>query len=407
MNTAEHERLLKHAHWVNEISNDPTFLDHIKDQLTVWEINRLLDHINHEIGKNWRDVSSTLLLNPGIKYGKDFTIEDLEKLKRVKPIVEAWKWQQETTKYKPPEPHTITTVLYSQMIINRVFRNQLTQRATPPKNQIKDKLLMGFEDLIKQWVIFNHIYFIAPFEITDFTSFHKSIIEIDTNVPKIRDIMKRILASAEENISLYKKLQDITPDAKESAYYKIDRQNKVSRLYGSLAQEAENNPYQQVFTNDQLFDYCDAVADFMRSCMAKPDPEAPDQIIKLVASIPTTNSPIKNKRLKTPLEVKPLRQYIRVEEDQKEAAVTFLKTEFSGLKGKKIAFMITAMRSIKALRDFDLKNLCESLHIELGDIGKYEGIRKYIKPNTNGPKQKLEYNQIASKISGYFLQKVV
>jgi|GEM_PF-3728746 len=173
--------------------------------------------------------------------------------------------QTATSTHKPPEPQTISTALFSQTFISRIFRDQIKWRATIPKDF---KGIGHIEDCIKRQTKFYHIVVDAPFEITDFVSFHKSIIEKGTNAPEIRDTMKRIYKVAVENMNYFKIVQAIT-DSTEICYYKLDKQNNVSiPLRGTILTEAENNPYQQVLTNDELFDYCDAVADFMRSCIA-------------------------------------------------------------------------------------------------------------------------------------------
>jgi len=145
----------------------------------------------------------------------------------------------------PPEPQTITTALTSQFIINRVFRDQIKQRTT-----------------------FAPICIIAPFVIRDFPSLHENIIAKGTIFPEIRDAMKRIQAKALENINLFEKVRAITMDAKKTAYYTVDKRNSIWVSCGeSVSMEIANNPYQQVFTNDDLFNYCDAVEDLMSSCL--------------------------------------------------------------------------------------------------------------------------------------------
>ena len=80
------------------------------------------------------------------------------------------------------EPQTISTALTAQLVINRIYRDQLTIQATIPKNQPPRKpdekiKLMGIDDMDKHQVFFNLIFIIAPFEITGFVSLHKHIIE--------------------------------------------------------------------------------------------------------------------------------------------------------------------------------------------------------------------------------------
>ena len=249
MNTAEHERLVKHAHWVNEISNDPSFLDHIKDQLTDWEINRLLEHISYQTGRELREVNAILLLNPTFKYGQDFTIDELEKLRKVKPIVQEWKIRKEMAKYSLPEKLNLVTGLVSLKAINRIFTDQL-----------------------QQWFAFSPIIVNAPFDLVNFTSLMECIVEKGITSPEIRASLDLFLSEASGNISLYEKIQDKVYDSKQSKYYFVDSRGdtySVSTPHG--VKSIEENPYKQYFLlSYQFYDFCKQVNDYLVKCLESP-----------------------------------------------------------------------------------------------------------------------------------------
>ena len=76
------------------------------------------------------------------------------------------------------EPQTISTALTAQLVINRIYWDQLKIQATIPKNPSPRKpdekiKLMGIDDMDKHQVFFNLIFIIAPFEITGFVSARK------------------------------------------------------------------------------------------------------------------------------------------------------------------------------------------------------------------------------------------
>ena len=260
MNTAEHERLVKHAHWVNEISNDPSFLDHIKDQLTDWEINRLLEHISYQTGRELREVNAILLLNPTFKYGQDFTIDELEKLRKVKPIVQEWKIRKEMAKYSPPEKLNLVTGLCSLKAINRIFTDQL-----------------------QQWFAFSPIIVNAPFDLVNFTSFVESNVAKGITSPEIKASLDLLLSEATGNISLYKKIQDKVYDTKQSKYYFVDSRvdiYSVSTPHG--VKSIEENPYKQYFLlSYQLYDFCKQVNDYLINCLESPSSKSTSQTVAI------------------------------------------------------------------------------------------------------------------------------
>ncbi len=261
MNTAEHERLVKHAHWVNEIDKDPAFLDHIKDLLTDWEINRLLEHISYQTGIELRRVNETLLLNPTLKYGKDFTIDELEKLRKVKPIVQEWKVRKEIAKYSPPEKLTLVTGLISLKAINRIFRDQL-----------------------QQWFSFSPIIVNAPFDLVNFASLMECIISKGITSPEIKASLEFLLSEATGNIGLYEKIQDNVYDSKQPKYYFVDSKGDtyaVSTPNG--VKSIEENPYKQYFLlSYQLYDFCKQVKDYLVKCLKNPSSESTIQSIPAV-----------------------------------------------------------------------------------------------------------------------------
>ena len=174
------------------------------------------------------------------------------------------------------EPQTISTALTAQLVINRIYRDQLTIQATIPKNQPPRKpdekiKLMGIDDMDKHQVFFNLIFIIAPFEITGFVSLHKHIIEREPLPPGSLDTLKRIKPIALKNMELWNEIQRIEPDEKIFACYEIHPDSSISRKY------KRSGDYEgQQFTNDNLFRYCAAVEDLIRSCLPQ-DAPAPDQ----------------------------------------------------------------------------------------------------------------------------------
>jgi len=175
------------------------------------------------------------------------------------------------------EPQTISTALTAQLVINRIYRDQLTIQATIPKNQPPRKpdekiKLMGIDDMDKHQVFFNLIFIIAPFEITGFVSLHKHIIEREPLPPGSLDTLKRIKPIALKNMELWNEIQRIEPDEKIFACYEIHPDSSISRKY------KRSGDYEgQRFTNDDLFRYCDSVEDLISSCLPKDAPPAKDQ----------------------------------------------------------------------------------------------------------------------------------
>jgi len=138
-------------------------------------------------------------------------------------------------------------------------------------------------------------------------------------------------------------------------------------------------------------------------------------IIEMLSRLPEKGNKIA--KVKQPIEIKPLTDYIRLEDERdnqplpnlekrKKDFVDFLKKEFGAAKGKEIAFMIRALTKKKVLESPDLKNFCKSLSSEFGNIIGYQGVLKQMEVDTDIGKNKTRFIEISSKIYGY-LQKVV
>ncbi len=90
--------------------------------------------------------------------------------------------------------------------------------------------------------------------------------------------------------------------------------------------------------------------------------------------------------------------YLHTVDNQK--SLEFLKGQFSGKKGQTIAYMIIALKKIRALEIINKKALCEAISADLGGIGTYESIRKIKEPDQQkNQKQYKRYLEIYSIIA--------
>lgn len=248
MTDSERAQMLKYAHWVNEIDKDPAFLDHISGQLTDWEVNRLSDHIGNQIGVEKRRVNETLLLNPELVYGKDFTILELEKLKKVNAILNEWRYQRHKENFPKPEPLSIAKALYSLKSINFIFLDQL-----------------------KQSYAFFPITVSAPIALTDFPSLNADILDKGTTAPEIKAMLNMLKKAAEDNLAVYKKIEQKNLSTNDSRYYSVDSQFNIYLVNTDRGiSEIDNNPHKQVFyLAGWLMDFCKTVYDFLNMILTE------------------------------------------------------------------------------------------------------------------------------------------
>ena len=120
-------------HWIKEIDKDKLFLDQIKDQLTGWKINRLMEYINHERIMQLKEINTVLTVNPGI----EITFVDYDMFERVKIIVENWKLQQEKNDNKPQKTRRNPTKF-------KAFPEYLLFKEEKDRKDIADFLKMFF-----------------------------------------------------------------------------------------------------------------------------------------------------------------------------------------------------------------------------------------------------------------------
>jgi hypothetical protein len=77
---------VKFGQWIRELAINSSFLDRIDPP--EWELIDFQEFIKRQISKEMQEINNILLLNPEMKYGKDFTSQEYENLKQIKKIVE-------------------------------------------------------------------------------------------------------------------------------------------------------------------------------------------------------------------------------------------------------------------------------------------------------------------------------
>ena len=281
------------------------------------------------------------------------------------------------------EPQTISTALTAQLVINRIYRDQLTIQATIPKNQPPRKpgesILMGIDDMEKQQIFFNRIFIIAPFVIKGFLSLHEHIIEKGTTSPEVLDTLKRIHNVAKENISLFEEMEAIEPDETEFASYEIHPDSSISRIY-----KRSGNYEGQRFTNDDLFEYCGKVEDLISSCLpndASVDKEKTLAVFRNMVEeinqlLPQTKQPAAKDRKPKPITT--FISHLVMGEDKKQPFADQLKSNFKDLTGKDLAVMFYAAKEYIKLRN--LKSLLEDWQRFIDrDIKRDEAMNKVMR----------------------------
>jgi len=87
------------------------------------------------------------------------------------------------------------------------------------------------------------------------------------------------------------------------------------------------------------------------------------------------------------------KKYLNGTDQFKTSLMKFLIENYSGLKGKDIAIMISALEKNKLIASFQNKQLYNSLRFDFGDIGTNSGINKYLTTtmrNDNEQKRNVE-----------------
>jgi len=112
--------MYKYRVWVNQIFDNPQFINKLNPD--EYDLAELIKFIDEQILHENRVVAGVLLLNHDMKYGEDFTIQGLEKLKKVqviiddyqneKKLIELRKWRnQSKKKLKPKETRSLAQYL--------------------------------------------------------------------------------------------------------------------------------------------------------------------------------------------------------------------------------------------------------------------------------------------------------
>lgn len=84
----EQKNIQDFSDWVNKISRNKTYLNKLKEEAGEQDFALFREYIDEQIIKQMQSVNAIYLSNPAWKYGKDFTIEELENLKKVRALLE-------------------------------------------------------------------------------------------------------------------------------------------------------------------------------------------------------------------------------------------------------------------------------------------------------------------------------
>ena len=220
------------------------------------------------------------------------------------------------------EPQTIATALSAQLIINRVFHDQLSDNN-----------------------YFYDVFIIAPFKTTDFVSLHNHIIESEPLSQGNQDTLKRIKRIALKNIELFNKIQDRPPCDKMFSCYEIYSDHSINRTFEEAGKQ---------YSNNELFRYCDMVQDLLNSYLPK-------------------DAPVKN-----------FIDHLVMDENKKQQFADHLKSKYSDLTGKDLAIMFYAAKEYIKLRN--LKALLEAWQQFIDrDIKRDEAMSKAMRTLKNFP----------------------
>ena len=85
---SEQNRVKEFTSLVDSISLKKTNLEKLKTELTEQDLALFKEYIEEQIIIQMQSVNAIYLSNPAWKYGRDFTIEELEKLKKVRALLE-------------------------------------------------------------------------------------------------------------------------------------------------------------------------------------------------------------------------------------------------------------------------------------------------------------------------------
>ncbi|MEI6885001.1 MAG: hypothetical protein WCO02_10980 [Bacteroidota bacterium] len=85
---SEQNRVKEFTTWVDNISRKKINLEKLRNEQSEQDLALFKEYVEEQIILQMRSVNAIYLSNPAWKYGKDFTIEELEKLKKVRASLE-------------------------------------------------------------------------------------------------------------------------------------------------------------------------------------------------------------------------------------------------------------------------------------------------------------------------------
>lgn len=85
---SEQNRVKEFSCLVESLNLKKTNLEKLKSEMNGQDLALFIEYVEEQIIIQMRSVNAIYLSNPAWKYGRDFTIEELEKLKKVRALLE-------------------------------------------------------------------------------------------------------------------------------------------------------------------------------------------------------------------------------------------------------------------------------------------------------------------------------
>lgn len=77
----------KFSEWVNKLARNKAFAETLRAEMSEGEMKLFTTYIEEEIIRHMQSVNAIYMSNPAWKYGTDFTIEELENLKKARAVI--------------------------------------------------------------------------------------------------------------------------------------------------------------------------------------------------------------------------------------------------------------------------------------------------------------------------------